>query len=411
MSRIALALAALALSAGLARAEGAEPGFAALARVDPGGSAVTDAWWGGLAVDLALSQPVPWRVATLDAPPRLVLDFRRVDWHGLDAGALIRADGATAARAGEAGDGWSRLVIDLAGPLAVAQAGMAVDAAGGARLSLRLDPVDEAAFAAGAGVLLGEPAAEARPTAAGRGAPAPLAAGDGRLVVAIDPGHGGIDPGAERDGLREAHLMLALARELSEAVARAGMVPVLTRREDVFVALAARMTVAREAGADVLISLHADALESDAAFGASVYTLSEAAAGAASARMVERHERGDLLEGLDLGGAEDAVATALLDLARQDTGPASRRLAEAVVAGLGREGARVNSRPLREARLAVLNAADFPSVLVEVGFLSDRGDRERLSTPEGRAATVAGLLAALAAWEADEATRHALRLR
>ncbi len=407
MGRIALGLAALALAlgAGLARAEEAGPGFAALARLDPEASAVTDAWWGRLAVDLALSQPVPWRVTTLDAPPRLVIDFRRVDWRGLDAGALIRAEGATAARAGEAGDGWSRLVIDLAGPFAVARAGLAVDAeGGGARLSLRLDPVDAAAFAAAAGTLPGE-AAPPGPEAAD---PPP---DDGRLVVAIDPGHGGVDPGAERDGLREAHLMLALALELSEAATRAGMRPVLTRSEDVFVPLAARMTIAREAGADVLVSLHADALEAAAAFGASVYTLSEEAAGDASARAVERHERGDLLAGLDLAGADDTVATALLDLARQDTGPASRRLAEAVVAGLGREGARVNSRPHREARLAVLNAADFPSVLVEVGFLSDGEDRARLSSPEGRAPVVAGLLAALAAWHADEASRDALRLR
>ncbi len=400
MDRVALVLAVVALGAGLARAQ--EPGPEAPVRLDIEASGVTDGWWGRLAVDLALSRPAPWRVAAIDAPPRLVIDLGTADWGSVDVGALDRAEGATGARTEVAEDGWPRLVIDLAGPVTVAEAGMAADADGGARLSLRLDPAD-GAEAAAAGV----PPDEVPPDGAEG---VPPTEGE-RLVVAIDPGHGGLDPGAERGGLRESHLMLALGLELSEAAARAGMVPVLTRSEDVFVPLAARMTVAREAGADVLISLHADALEADAAFGASVYTLSGEAAGDASARMVERHERRDLVAGLDLGGADDAVATALLDLARQDTGPASRRLAQAVVAGLGDEGARVNSRPLREARLAVLDAADFPSVLVEAGFLSDAGDRARLATSEGRRPIVAGLVAALGAWAADEAARAPLRLR
>lgn len=395
VGRAARALAVLALGAGLAHAQEPE----APARLDLEASGVTDGWWGRLAVDLALSRPAPWRVATLDAPPRLVIDVRAMDWGGAQAGALDRAEGAAAARAEVAADGWSRLVIDLAAPFAVAEAGMAATAEGGARLTLRLVPADAA------------PPEEGRGDGAGDFSDAALPAGPERLVVAIDPGHGGRDPGAERGGLREAQLMLDLALELSDAAARAGLAPVLTRRADVFVPLAARMTVAREAGADVLISLHADALEADVASGASVYTLTAEAASEAAARMVERHERRDLVGGLDLGGADDAVATALLELARQDTGPASRRLAEAVVAGLHREGARVHSRPLREARLAVLDAADFPSVLVEVGFLSDAGDRARLSTPAGRAPIVAGLLAALAAWEADEAARGPLRLR
>ncbi len=425
MDRVALVLAVVALGAGLARAQ--EPGPEAPVRLDIEASGVTDGWWGRLAVDLALSRPAPWRVAAIDAPPRLVIDLGTADWGSVDVGALDRAEGATGARTEVAEDGWPRLVIDLAGPVTVAEAGMAADADGGARLSLRLDPAD-GAEAAPAGVPPdgvppdgvppdGVPPDEVPPDEVPPdevppdGAEGVPPTGGERLVVAIDPGHGGLDPGAERGGLRESHLMLALGLELSEAAARAGMVPVLTRSEDVFVPLAARMTVAREAGADVLISLHADALEADAAFGASVYTLSGEAAGDASARMVERHERRDLVAGLDLGGADDAVATALLDLARQDTGPASRRLAQAVVAGLGDEGARVNSRPLREARLAVLDAADFPSVLVEAGFLSDAGDRARLATSEGRRPIVAGLVAALGAWAADEAARAPLRLR
>jgi N-acetylmuramoyl-L-alanine amidase len=127
--------------------------------------------------------------------------------------------------------------------------------------------------------------------------------------------------------------------------------------------------------------------------------------------MVERHEAGDLLSGLDLKGQEDELATALMDLARLDTTPRSERLAARVARALQEAGADVNSKPLRQANLAVLQAADFPSVLVEVGFLSDAGDRERLSSPEGRGVIVAGLMAALRQWQAEETERQPLLRR
>jgi N-acetylmuramoyl-L-alanine amidase len=225
---------------------------------------------------------------------------------------------------------------------------------------------------------------------------------DGRFVVAIDPGHGGIDPGAERAGVTEADLMLALGLELAAALEGAGMEAVLTRGEDVFVPLQERMTRARAGGADVLLSLHADALEEDAARGASVYTLTQEAVDTASGRMVERHEGGDLIAGLDLRGEGDEVATALMDLAREGTVPRSERLAGALAREIAEAGAAVNGRPLRQANLAVLAAADFPSVLLESGFLSDAADRQRLASPEGRAALVRGIVAALEAWAGEE---------
>jgi N-acetylmuramoyl-L-alanine amidase len=183
------------------------------------------------------------------------------------------------------------------------------------------------------------------------------------------------------------------------------MVPVLTREADVFVPLQERMSLARAGRADVLLSLHADALQEDAASGASIYTLTEEAVGTASAGMVQRHERGDLIAGLDLQGQEDGIATALLDLARLDTAPRSANLAGNLAEALRSAGAVVNGRPLRQANLAVLKAADFPSVLLEAGFLSNPSDRARLSSPEGRAPIVAGIVAALKAWAEEEAAR------
>jgi len=124
--------------------------------------------------------------------------------------------------------------------------------------------------------------------------------------------------------------------------------------------------------------------------------------------MAERHERGDLLAGVDLKGQGDRVATVLMDLARAQTSPASDRFAEHLVTALGESGARLNSRPRREGRLAVLTAADFSSVLVEVGFLSSQSDRQRLRTAEGRAPVVAGLANAIERWVLDEAARKTL---
>lgn len=366
------------------------------ARLDTDASGIED-HWRGIEMTLALSRTVPWRVFTLDEPRRLAVEVRDVDWDGLGTEALLRGDNATGVAVTTGEDGWSRLEVTLGRALAVTEAGMAVDGEGGAaRLRVVLEPTDDASFAAS--VL----SSEAEPKSAPEAGPA-LKPTDDAFVVVIDPGHGGIDPGAEREGLKEAGLMLTLAEELAAALDEAGIVPVLTREEDSFVPLQERMTLARAAGADVLLSLHADALQEDDASGASIYTLTDEAVDEASGKMVERHQGSDLLAGLDLRGEEDAVATALMDLARAETVPRSRRLAEALARELGTAGAAVNDHALRQAPLAVLNAADFPSVLVETGFLSDAGDRARLSTPEGRALIVRGVVAGLQAWAEGEA--------
>jgi N-acetylmuramoyl-L-alanine amidase len=381
--------------------------FSGLARLDVTQSRVVEVG-GGVEITLYLSQPVPWRVFTLDGPKRLVLDFREVDWRGARPEDLIVGRPASDVRFGALRPGWSRMVVDLVGPVAVVEAGMDVrESDGTATLRVVLEPVDEAAFVAGAGAPP-DPEWDAMAMVATTLPPAPDR-DDGVTVVAIDPGHGGIDPGAEREGMVEAQLMLALGLELAEAVNRTGtMRAVLTREADVFVPLAERMTIARAAGADVFLSLHADALEMDAARGASVYTLSQAAVDAASERMAERHNRGDLLAGLDLSGQDDTVATVLMDMARLETGPAGMRLADVLVQTLGQAGTVMNSRPRREGPLAVLNAADFPSVLIEVGFLSDAADRARLASVEGRGAIVTGLVDGLQLWAADEEVRRGL---
>lgn len=380
--------------------------FSGLARVDMGQSQVVDAGQ-GLQIDLALSQTVPYRVFTLDDPRRLIVDFREVDWTGVSRAALLNADNATDLRFGPLRPGWSRLVVDLGGPLVLRSAGMTVfQDDGRAELRVVLDAANAADFAARSGTPA-DPSWDAfSAEVAALPAPAP---DDGVLTVMIDPGHGGIDPGAERGGVAEANLMLQLGIEVADALNRIpGTRALLTRDSDRFVPLEARMSLGRAAEADLFISLHADALEEDQAEGASVYTLSAAGADRAAQRMAERHERGDLLAGLDLTEQDDRVATVLMDLARQETGPQGDRFADELVNALREAGARVNSRPRRDGRLAVLNAPDFPSILLEAGFLSNAGDRDTLATAAGRAPIVAAVATAVQRWAQAEAVRAPL---
>lgn len=374
--------------------------FSALARVDTAQSELLDAG-DGLTLDLHLSQAVPYRVFTLDDPRRVVLDFREVDWQGVSREAMLNADNATDLRFGPWQPGWSRMVIALAAPMMVSEAGMQVDQTTGlAHLKLVLDKATPEAFAATAGAADSSDWADLT-------ASAPIAIDpDGPMIVAIDAGHGGIDPGAQRAGVNEADIMLALAVEVADAINRTGqMRAILIRDTDVFVPLEARTTQARALGASAFLSLHADSLEEGGARGASVYTLSKDGSDSASRRMAERHEQGDLLSGLDLTGQDDRIAGVLMDLARVETGPAGERLADALVAGMRQAGVVLNNRPRRSGAFAVLNSADFASVLIEVGFLSSDTDRAALTSPSGRAALAAGIAAGLTTWGDAEAAR------
>jgi N-acetylmuramoyl-L-alanine amidase len=379
--------------------------FSGLARIDQANSAITDTS-DGLQIELALSQVVPYRVFSLDSPQRLIVDFREIEWAGIEKSTLDQSQIAQDVRFGAFQPGWSRLIIDLAEPVVLKTAEMKTfQQDGTAILMLKFETTDLETFADKSGAPVG---GMWDVTAAAPSLPAPTP-DDGALTVVIDPGHGGIDPGAVQGGVHEADLMLQLAIELVEALNRTGSVrAILTREADVFVPLEGRMTIARAANADLLISLHADALEVDEARGGSVYTLNAEGSDRASARMAERHERGDLLAGVDLSGQDDRVATVLMDLARTQTEPQSQRFADAAVEGLREAGARLNSKPRREGRLAVLNAPDFASVLIEVGFLSNANDRAILSAPATRAPIVTGIVTAVLAWAQDEAVRAPL---
>jgi N-acetylmuramoyl-L-alanine amidase len=373
--------------------------LSALARVDGLRSGIV-ATGGGLELRLSLSQPVPWRVRLLDGPPRMVIDTREVDWKGAEALAVVKP--GVAMRAGRFRPGWSRLVLEWDGPHRVTRAEMTTGDE--TRLEIRLDPTDPAAFAA----------ETARPDLPEWGLPeaadlvAPLPDGAGPLVVVLDPGHGGIDPGAERDGTSEAALMLTFGRELKEVLLRDGRFRVvMTRDEDVFVPLETRTSIARDAGADLFLSLHADALAEGDAQGATVYTLAEEASDEASAALAERHDRDDLLAGIDLSDQDDVVAEVLMDMARTETRPRTERLAKAIVGAIKAAEIRMHRHPMQSGGFSVLKSPDIPAVLLEVGFLSSDRDFKRLSDPAWRATLAEAVLQALATWSEEDASLRA----
>lgn len=379
-------------------------GFSGLARIDPAESRVTDAE-GGAALELKLSQGVPFRLFTLDEPPRLVLDFREVDWTGLSQEAFDQAHSVLAVRFGGFRPGWSRMVLDLARPMLVGQSDMRIDGeTAAADLKVMLREVDPDEFAA-ASMPPSDPAWGVPPAKEAR-KPA-----KNHLTVVLDPGHGGIDPGAERDGLTEKDLMLLFALELRDELMRNdGIDVILTRDEDMFVSLERRVALAHEAGADIFISLHADVLTEGRAHGAVAYTLSEQASDEASRLLAERHDRDDILAGVDLTGRDDVVADVLLDLARMETQPRAVALARHIANGLKSAKVPLNRHPHREAAFSVLKAADIPSVLLEIGFLSSDRDLTNVSNPAWRAGAAQGLANGIRAWRIeDEALRALVR--
>jgi N-acetylmuramoyl-L-alanine amidase len=216
---------------------------------------------------------------------------------------------------------------------------------------------------AGAAVMAAMPAlAETRPKAAPKT----------RLVV-LDPGHGGIDPGAIGvSGVYEKDVTLAATREVArqlEATKRYRVL--LTRKGDEFVALQDRVARAHAAGGELFLSIHADALPNASIRGASVFTLSEKASDKEAAELAAHENKADLIAGIDLSRHEPAVSTILFDLARRQTNNLSIRLARQLVAELG-HNVKLLDNSQRAAGFVVLKAPDIPSALVEMGCLSNR---------------------------------------
>lgn len=370
---------ALALgAAGFVRAQDDAPNIGRAIHLVPG----NDSQSAGLVIDL--TREAVARFEVLENPDRIVIDLEGVVFPG--SAALFSAKGqgpVSAWRAGLVILGQSRVVLDLVKPAIVERIDV-VRQAGVPRLVVQIHATDRARFTERA-VADRAKRGDVRNKVQGE-AVAPRDAKAKPLLV-IDPGHGGIDPGASGlKGEAEKDIVLAVAKAMKAVVEQDGRIEVqLTREDDRFIALGERVAFGRARGAALFVSLHADSLSGEKDVrGASVYTLSDRASDANAARAAEKENRADLLAGVDVTEEQkEGVDEILFDLARRETRLFSQIVARRSVTAL-ENGSRVHKTPLRSAGFRVLRAPDMPSILVELGYLSNPEDLAALSSEARR---------------------------
>ncbi len=358
---------------------------------------------------LDLDKTLQFRAFTLADPYRVVVDLPQVDFR-LPDGAGTNGRGLVKAfRYGLVMPGGSRIVFDLTGPARISSS-YVLDAANGQppRLVLEFEEVDRAGFAQS---MAADSRPELRPAiadAAGiaaRETTAPAAAGpaapaDPRPVIVIDPGHGGIDNGTQSGNENEKSLVLAFGLALRDRIEKGGKYRVvMTRTDDTFIPLDDRVRIARNQSAALFVSIHADALprrEGDAQ-GATIYTLSDRASDAEAERLAEAENKADAIGGVNLTAEPTEVADILIDLAQRETKTFSNRFAR-LLAGEMKNTARMYKHPLKSAGFRVLKAPDVPSVLVELGYVSNKSDLEHLVSESWRARTVGSMALAIDAF-------------
>jgi N-acetylmuramoyl-L-alanine amidase len=341
-----------------------------------------------------LNRKVELHVFTLADPYRIVVDIPQISFRlppksGESGRGLIKAF-----RFGLVMPGGSRIVIDLTKPARVDKA-FVVEPADGvpARLVLELGATDRDNFLRK--IALDQRFARAQPPP-----PSTLqaTAGDARPLIVLDPGHGGIDTGTKGpNGQMEKEIVLDFTTRLRDKVERLSKYRVsMTRSDDTFVPLAERVRFAREAGASLFISIHADWLsrrEGDAQ-GATVYTLSETATDPAAARLAEQENRADVIAGVDLKDQPEDVAGILIDLAQRETKTFSVQFAHKLVATIKRT-TRLHKEAIKSAGFRVLRAPDVPSVLVELGYVSNKEDLQSLLSESWRERTAESMASAI----------------
>ena len=338
---------------------------------------------------LDLTAPAKFEIFLAGDPYRAVIDLPNVEWR---IAATTEGKGLiSAVRYGPAKPGTSRVVLDLTGPAVVTKSftlPQQSDAAYRVVIDLRSSSREEFMAAARGSGAPAAPGPRAEPAEAPRRGPL-------KHVVAIDPGHGGIDPGAVgADGSFEKDITLAVALAVREAlIATKRYDVVMTRDTDGFIALRDRFKVAQAAGAEAFVSLHADILADRSIRGATVYTLSENASDAEAAALAARENKADMIAGVDLSDHSPQVAQILIELTQRVTMNASAVLAREMVDEL-RSVIPLMHNTHRYAGFAVLKSPEVPSILIEMGYLSNRTDERQLKEPRFRAKLAAATVRA-----------------
>src|ERR1700674_5791737 len=384
-----------------ATAAGAVERGAARTAIPDGFPVATDARLGGddtrtrFVIDL--TKGVDLTAFTLADPYRVVVDLPQITFQlppkvGETGRGLVKAF-----RFGLVMQGGSRIVLDAVGPVRVDKA-FVLDSVDGqpARLVLDLVPVDRETF-------LRNLALESKPRRADpstksdrdRSAKPPT---DARALIVLDPGHGGLDTGTVGlNGEPEKTLVLEFSLQLRDKLEQSGKYRVaMTRTDDHFVPLAERVRLARAWQAALFISIHADALahRDPDARGATIYTLSETASDDEAARRTEAENRADVIAGVDLSAEPGDVADILIDLAQRETKSFSAHFARTLASEL-KMAARMHKHPLKSAGFRVLKAPDVPSVLIELGYVTNHEDLKLLTSEAWRARATDSIMQAI----------------
>jgi N-acetylmuramoyl-L-alanine amidase len=296
--------------------------------------------------------------------------------------------------------GGSRIVIDAAGPVRIDKA-FVLDPADDqpARLVLDLVAVDRDTFMRNLALQNStrKPASAAQKSEAA--APAATASDDGRPVVVLDPGHGGLDAGTTApSGEAEKAIVLEFAQMLRDKLEKTGKYHVvMTRADDSFIPLGERVRMARAHKAALFVSIHADTLgrRDSETRGATIYTLSEKASDGEAAKLADAENKADVIAGVDLSAEPNDVADILIDLAQRETKAFSTNFARGLVAEL-KSSAKLHKHPLKSAGFKVLKAPDVPSVLVELGYVSNPQDLKLMTSDGWRRKVVDSIAQAIA---------------
>ncbi len=343
---------------------------------------------------MTLSAPVEVSAFVLSEPDRVIIELPAVDFQldprtGKSAKPLPRHGGQGAPghlidsfRFGAFAAGRSRIVIDLGGPARVVRSDVVkIPDKDGFRLLIQLAKTDRAAFHAAA------QAARDHIAATSTDAPSPksdTAAAPALPRIVIDPGHGGVDSGAMVGGLIEKFVVLDFAKTLAAKLTATGRYTVvMTRGDDTFISLGDRVKMARDRNAALFVSVHADTLSEQDVTGATVYTVSGKASDSEAARVAEHENQSDVVAGVDGKEETNGVSDILFDLTRRETRAYSHVFAH-TLANYWKVAARLNKNPERSAGFKVLTAPDVPSVLLELGYLSNEKDAAALNSADWR---------------------------
>lgn len=349
---------------------------------------------------MELSEAPRYRVFALPDPFRVVIDLPEFRWaSGQSEGRSDRKGGLIAAmRFGLFAPGTSRVVLDLRAPAQVARVFvLPPDGIYPYRLVVDVVPVSRAGFlAARAEPIVSDPPLD--PTASAFIPPSQPKV-DERPTIVIDPGHGGVDPGSRSlTGVDEKEIALAYARELKRQLEAQGRYRVvLTRDKDIFLRLRDRISFAERMEGGLFVSLHANNHDSARIRGASVYTLSDKASDAEAAALAAKENKADIIAGINLSDQTEVVSKILIDLAQRETMNLSKQFANDLVSEMGKV-TKLLGNTHRSAGFAVLKSATVPSILIEIGYLSNKAEERLLRSKKHRIDVSRAIAAAIEAY-------------